>query len=466
MNVAIVGAGPGGYIAAIRAAQLGARVTVVEDHEVGGTCLNRGCIPTKTMIATTELLARCREFDKFGITLNGGFSPDLGKIIERKNRVVGTMVKGIRGLFKSRGISIIEGRGVLVSPREISVTGAEGKVASLGADAIIIATGSSPAELPQLPFDGKRIISSKEALELTAAPGSLIILGAGAIGCEFACIYRELGSEVTMVEMADRAVAAEDREISALLEKELRKKKIRLFTNTKVDKVDLLKEAVTLTLSDGRELTAEKVLVSAGRRPNTYGIGLETAGVGKGDRGEILTDEKMRTSLPGVYAAGDVTGAMMLAHVASAQGIVAAENIMGIESVMRYNAVPSAIFTSPEIASVGLREHQAVEKGLSVKTGHFQFRTLGKAHAIGEISGFIKLVADATSDVLLGAHIIGPHASDLIHEAALAVRKGLTSEDIAGTIHAHPTLAEGLMEAAMDVFGEAIHNPETEGRRA
>ncbi len=459
MKLAVLGAGPGGYVAAIKAAQLNAQVTVIESAEVGGTCLNWGCIPTKTMLASSEMLSKARELDKFGIEFNGGFVPNLAKIIERKNKVVSTQVKGIRSLFKNRGITIKEGRGVLVSPKAIEVRSKDGDAESVEADAIIIATGSRPAQFSAFPFDGKNILSSTEALELTEIPKSLLIVGAGVIGCEFACIYRELGTEVTIVEMLPRAIATEDHEISELLEKELKKKKIRLITGVTGENIAIKDDGVHTFLSDGKELVSEKVLVSIGRALNSTNIGLEALDINRGKRGEIIVNNRMETNVPGVYAIGDVTGGMMLAHTASREGIVAAKNIMGINTVMNYTVVPAAIFTSPEIASVGIREHQALEKGIKYRTGHFPFRGLGKAHAMGEISGLIKLIAEESSDKLIGAHIIGAHASDLIHEAALAIKAGLTITDIADTIHAHPTLAEGIMEAAEDLHGEAVHVP-------
>ena len=459
MKIAILGAGPGGYVAAIRAAQLGAQVTVIEDTEVGGTCLNRGCIPTKTMIASSEALARGRELDKFGLDLNGEIVPNMSKIIERKNKVVSTQVKGIKGLFKSWGVILKEGRGKVVSSSEVEVISRDGSREKISVDRVIIATGSRPAEIPSLPFDGKRIISSTEALEITEIPKSLLIVGAGVIGCEFACIYRELGTDVTIVEMLPRAVATEDLEISELLGKELKKKKIKLILNAKVERVEVKEEVVHAFLSDGKEIIVEKILVSIGRAINSENIGLEEAGISKGSRGEIIVNNRMETNVPGIYAVGDVRGGIMLAHLASKEGIVAVNNIMGRDDTIDYSVVPAAVFTSPEIASVGLREHQAAEKGISYRTGHFQFRALAKAHAMGEISGFIKIISEESSDRILGAHIIGPHASDLIHEAALAMKAGLTVKDIAGTIHAHPTLAEGLMEAAEDVHEEAIHVP-------
>jgi len=459
VRLAILGAGPGGYVAAIKAAQLGAEVIVIEDDEVGGTCLNWGCIPTKTLIASSEVFLKAKELEQFGIDLKGEITPILAKIMARKNRVVSTQVKGIRGLLKSWGIALKEGHGVLTSAREINVNLKDGRREQIEADRIIIATGSRPARISAFPFDGEKIISSNEAVNLAEIPKSLLIIGAGAIGCEFACIYRELGAEVTMVETLPRAVATEDDEISDLLEKELKKKKIKLFTDSRVDRVDVRNDDVHAFLPDGQELVTEKVLVSIGRTMNSDKIGAEAIGIKRGKRGEILVNDRMETSIPGVYAVGDVIGGMMLAHVASKEGLVAVGNIMGTGEIMDYSVVPAAIFTSPEIASVGLREHQAVEKGIKIRIGRFPFRALGKAHAIGEISGLIKLIANASTDKIVGAHIIGPHASDLIHEYAVSMKNGLTVRDVSGTIHAHPTLSEGLMEAAEDVHGEAIHVP-------
>src|SRR3989339_851931 len=425
MRIAILGAGPGGYVAALKAAQLGAQVTVIEDTEVGGTCLNRGCIPTKALVASAEAYSKAKGLEEFGIELRGELIPNLHKINERKNKVVSIQVKGIKGLFKSWGVTLKEGRGALLSQKEIEVRGKDSSTEKIEADKIIIATGSRPAQIPSFIFDGKKILSSDDALNLTEIPKSMLIIGAGVIGCEFACIYKELGADVTMVEMMPRAVVTEDMEISGLLEKELKKKKIKLHTNVKVEKVEVKEDGVHAFMSDGKE---------------------------------IIT-EKMETNVPDIYAIGDVTGGMLLAHTASTQGIVTAKNIMGHNEKMDYGTVPAAIFTSPEIASVGLREHQAEEKGLKIRTGHFQFRGLGKAHAMGEIAGFIKVIADEATDKLLGMHIIGPHASDLIHEGAVAIKAGLKVRDIANTIHAHPTLSEGIMEASEDVHNEAVHIP-------
>lgn len=459
MKITILGAGPGGYVAAIKAAQLGAEVTIIEESEVGGTCLNWGCIPTKTLIASAELLHKMKKAESFGLELDGTVSPDIEKIVERKNKVVSTQVKGIRGLFKSWGVNIIEGRGVIVDPKKIKVTLKDGVTEEVETDRIIIATGSKPAQIPVFPFDGKRIISSDHAINPESVPKSLLIIGAGVIGCEFAFIYKEFGAEVTMVEMMPNAVSTEDEEISQTLERELKKNKIKLMTGTSVEKVDLNENSVTVTLSDGKSVEVEQVLVSIGRAVNTKEIGLEAIGVETGQMGEIIVDSKMQTNVEGVYAIGDVIGGIMLAHLASKEGVVAVENAMGGSSKVNYDVVPAAIFTSPEIGSVGIREKQAVEKGLKYKVGRFQFRGLAKSHAMGEIAGLFKIIADEETDKILGAHIIGAHASDMIHEVALAMEKGLTTKDIAHTIHAHPTLAEGVMEAAEDVHDMAIHCP-------
>ena len=459
MSLVIIGSGPGGYVAAIKAAQLGQSVTVIEDTEVGGTCLNRGCIPTKALIASTDLLSKAREMDKYGIDLNGTVSPNLEKIMARKDKIVSTQVKGIRGLFKSWGIKLLEGKGSLHEGRTVEVALKDGSSISIEADNIIIATGSSPAHIPAFPVDGVNILTSDHALELTEIPKSLVIVGAGVIGCEWAFIFRELGALVTVIEMLPRALATEDTDVSALIQRELKKKKILLMTGTSASEVIIESDHIVTKLLNGPEVVAEKMLVSIGRSFNSTGLGLEALGVKTGKGGEILVDEQMRTNIDGVYAVGDVTGGMLLAHTASAEGIVAAKNICGQEAEMDYSCIPAAIFTSPEIASVGLRDFQVDKMGINTRTGLFQYRALGKAHALGEIVGFFKIIADKKTDKILGAHVVGAEASVIIHEAALAIRNGLTSKDLARTIHAHPTLSEGLLEAAEDVHEEAIHIP-------
>lgn len=464
MKLIILGAGPGGYVAAIKAAQLGAEVTVIEEKEVGGTCLNLGCIPTKALVASSEALSLIKRAEEYGVFINGEVRPDLKKIMERKDRIVSTQVKGIRSLFKVRNIRLVEGRGELAGGLKVKVRRKDGGEETIEGDRIIIATGSRPATIPAFPVDGVNILSSDDVWKLSEIPKSMVIIGAGVIGTEFACIFRELGTEITMVELLSRALSTEDEEISEIMEKELKKKKIKLFTSVKVESVRSSSEGVTLKLSDGREIQAEKVLVSIGRAFNTDGIGLERTGIERGPRGEIKVNDRMETSERGIYAIGDVTGGILLAHVASKEGIVAAVNACGGNERIDYSVVPAAIFSSPEIASVGLREFQARESGIPVVTGTFQYRALGKAHAMGEISGLFKIVADAKTDRVLGVHIIGAHASDIIHEAALAIKAGLKVKDIADMIHAHPTLSEGLMEAAEDVHNMAIHLPPKKGQ--
>ena len=459
MKLAIIGAGPGGYVAAIKAAQLGAEVTVIEDTEVGGTCLNKGCIPTKTLLASTELLHKIRHSEDYGIDVTGQIMPNLSKIMERKNKVVSIQVKGIRALFKSWGINLIEGKGMILTPEKIKVEKKDGSTEIVGTDRIIIATGSRPGHLPMFPIDGEHILSSDDVLNIKSIPKSLIIIGAGVIGCEFAFIFNELGTDITMLEIMPRAISTEDPEISETLEREMKKKKIKLFTGVKISKVNSQQDGIHVQLDGNKEFIAEKILVSVGRKLNSDRIGLEEIGIQKGARGEIVVNEKMETNIDRIYSIGDVTGNLMYAHVASKQGKIVAENIMGNNEKMDYSVVPYAIFTSPEIAAVGLKESQALDKGLKVKTGSFQFRAIGKAHVMGEITGFVKIVSDETSDRILGVHIIGPHASDLIHEAALAIKAGLKTKDIAQTIHAHPTLSEAMMESAEDLNGEAIHVP-------
>jgi len=458
-RITIVGSGPGGYVAAIRAAQRGARVTVVEDAEVGGTCLNWGCIPTKTLIASTDALEMARHAADFGVELSGEVTYNLPKIRERRDKVVSTQVKGIRALFKSWGVDLIPGRGSLISEDVVRAVRKDGTTQDIRSDRIIIATGSRPAAIPGLPFDGNNILSSNDAVLMHEVPASILIVGAGVIGCEFAFLYRSLGSSVTVVEMLPRALASEDEDISSLIEKELKKAKIKLITGARIENMEGTAEGVTAVLSNGQEVRAAKALVSIGRALNTEGLRLEDAGLAAGKRGEIPVNERMETAVPGIYAIGDVTGIMMLAHVASRQGIVAAENALGGSVSMDYAAVPAGIFTRPEIGSVGLREHQARERGMKISTGAFPYRALGKAHAMGEIAGIVKVIADAGTDRVLGVHICGAHAADLVHEGALAITMGATSKQLGAMIHAHPTLAEGLMEAAEAVHGNAIHLP-------
>jgi dihydrolipoamide dehydrogenase len=456
-RIIIIGAGPGGYVAAIRAAQLGAQVTVVEAQAVGGVCLNWGCIPSKTLLSLVDLGERARHAQAWGVTFEGPIGFDLKRMIARKNEVVQSLVKGIATLFKQWNIQQVAGRGELVSDRQVRVTDIEGATSLLEADAIVLATGSSWPQLPQFPIDGQQVISSKEALELVDIPRNILIVGGGVEGCEFACLFSGLGSQVTVIEMMPTLLPMEDDDTVAILTREFKKRKIQLALNTTIQDWQSTAEGIHATLSSGQSVVAEKMLISVGRRMNSRGLGLETVGVKTGSREEILVDEHMETSIPGVYAIGDVTGKSMLAHVASAQGKVAASNAMGTTQSINYDVIPAGIFTLPEIGRVGLTEQQAKERGVNISIGRFRYGGLGKAQAVGETAGQFKIIADQQSKKIVGVHIIGAHAADLIHEGALAMQGGLTVTDMADMIHAHPTLSEGLMEAAEDMEGLAIH---------
>jgi dihydrolipoamide dehydrogenase len=464
-HLAILGAGPGGYVAAIRAAQLGARVTVIENQALGGVCLNWGCIPSKALLSVVELGDKAKKAKDFGIQLGGPVTYDPAVMVARKNKVVATLVKGIATLFKTWNIEHVEGTGELLDARTVRVTKPDGTETRVVADGLIIATGSSWPNLPLFPIDGTQIITSKQALDLSKIPASLLIVGGGVEGCEFASLYSGLGTQVTLVELVPRLLPLEDEEISQMMERELKKRGVDIRTGVTVDQIVRQPDLVTAHLRDGLSLNVEQVLVSVGRGFNSRGIGLEKAGVQVGTRGEIVVNDRMETNVPGVYAIGDVVGKAMLAHVASAQGKVAVENFMGRPRTIDYDVIPTGIFTLPEIGRVGLTEQQARDRCLaagkdpqqSVRVGRFRYGGLGKAQATGDIQGLLKVVADAESDRILGVHILGAHAADLVHEAALAMHLGATVSRVAEMIHAHPTLAEGLMEAMEDVHGHAIH---------
>lgn len=463
-RIAIIGAGPGGYVAALRGAQLGAKVTVIEDREVGGTCLNRGCIPSKAMISCVEVLEKVKKGEEFGIKISGEVSPDLSRIIDRKNKIVGTLVRGIHSLFKSWGVELIEGRGSLTDRHQIKVVTKAGEEKVIEADSIILATGSRPAKIPIFSFDGKRVMTSDDVLDMRDLPSTLLIVGGGVIGCEFASIYSGLGVDVTIVELLPRILATEDEEIGSLLERELKKRNVKIITGIKVDKVQMPNDKdqmskLKITLSDGKVIEANRMLVSIGRELCSDGLNLDKIGVTIGKRSEVLVNEWMETNVAGIFAIGDLVGGMLLAHKASAEGKVAVKNCIDGEEVMDYSVVPAGIFTLPEIGRVGLTESEAKERGTGVKVGRFNFRGLGKAHAMGEISGMVKVISDEKTKKVVGVHIIGPHATDLIHEAAVAMKIGATYDQVADTIHTHPTLSEAVMEAMEDTGGISIHTP-------
>jgi len=464
-HIAILGAGPGGYVAAIRAAQLGARVTVIENQALGGVCLNWGCIPSKALLSVVELGDKLKKADELGVVLPGPARYDLARMVARKNKAVAGLVKGIATLFKAWNIEQVEGTGSLRDQRTIDVRKNDGTESQITADAIVIATGSSWPNLPQFPIDGRQILTSKDLLDLEVIPPRLLIVGAGVEGCEFAALYSGLGTQVTVVELLSRVLPTEDEEIASMMDRELKKRGVTLCTGTTVDRLERSDAAVTVHLKDGTTITVEKLLISVGRGFNSHDIGLEQVGVQTGRRGEILVNDRMETTVPGIFAIGDVVGKAMLAHVASAQGKVAVENIMGHSITVRYDVIPAGIFTLPEIGRVGLTEQQAREQvqaagqqpDQALKVGRFRYGGLGKAQATGDVTGLFKVISEASTGTILGVHILGAHAADLIHEAAMAMQVGARVSQLAEMIHAHPTLSEGLMEAAEDVDGRAIH---------
>ena len=464
-HLAILGAGPGGYVAAIRAAQLGARVTVIENQALGGVCLNWGCIPSKALLSVVELGDKAKKAKELGLQLEGSVAYDAAVMVARKNKVVSNLVKGIATLFKTWNIAHIEGTGELLDARTIRITKADGSDTQVRADGLIVATGSSWPNLPLFPIDGTQIMTSKQALDLATIPASLLIVGGGVEGCEFAALYSGLGTRVTMVELLPRLLPLEDEEISQMTERELKKRGVDIHTGVTVDSIVREPGLVTAHLRNGLSFNVEQVLVSVGRGFNTRGIGVEKAGIEIGSRGEVLVNDRMETNVTGVYAIGDVVGKAMLAHVASAQGKVAAENFLGHPRTIDYDVIPTGIFTLPEIGRVGLTEQQARERVAAMgkdpqqalKIGRFRYGGLGKAQATGDIQGLVKVIAETETGRILGTHILGAHATDLVHEAALAMQVGATVSQVADMIHAHPTFAEGLMEAMEDVHGRAIH---------
>lgn len=455
VDVVVIGGGPGGYVAALRVAQLNGRVVLIERDTVGGTCLNRGCIPTKSLYTSAKVLNACRNASQFGVNA-GAASPNLAGMISRKDKIVGQLVRGVESLLKRADIRIVKGTGRILGPGQVEAIHADGTCEIIETRTILVATGSEPARLPILPTDSPNIIDSTEALKLTEIPGRLVVIGAGAVGLELATIYHTLGSKVIVIEMLPQILPAEDEEVAGLLEKELVKQGLEILTGMKVIRAAQKSDCLELELSSGRVIQTDMTLVAAGRSLNTENIGLESIGVQLNKR-QILVNSRMQTNIPGVYAIGDVVGGWMLAHVASKQGLVAAENIMGIPTRMDYRVVPRTVWTIPEVASVGMTQKEAEEAGRPVRVGRFPFRALGKAKAIGEVEGFVKLIGDAKTDELLGAQMIGPDVTDLIAEVALGMQLETTVEEVAHTIHAHPTLPEAIMEAAHNLIGQPIH---------
>ncbi len=456
MKVAVIGGGPGGYVAAIKAAMLGAEVTVIEKRKVGGTCLNVGCIPTKALLASSSLISSIKEAKDFGIHINGEVESNFDDIMNRKNKVVSQLISGIEFLFEKRGIKLVNGFGKLVDTNKIEVNKEDGSKELVEADKIILANGSQPVILPMFPYDGDKIITSDEALNLKDVPKSLLIVGGGVIGCEFGQFFRALGTEVTIVEMFDQLLPLEDKDVAKQLQRQFKKDKIKVMTGVKIEKCEIVDNEVVATLSNGKEVKAEKALLSIGRKPYLDNSGIEDIGI-ELERGKVIVNENLETNVKGIYAIGDIINTPFLAHVASKEGLVAAQNaVCGNSKTVNYAAVPRCVYTEPEVAGVGKTEKELQENGIEYNTGQFDFRALGKAQAIGHFQGFIKILADK-NDKIIGASIVGPHATDLLTELSLAVHLGLTVEEVGDVIHAHPTLSEGIMEALHDVHGECVH---------
>lgn len=455
-DIAVIGGGPGGYPAAIRAAQNGKSVALIEAKEMGGTCLNRGCIPSKALIAGAEELERIRKAHEFGIQVQEP-SFDYGQMASRKDKVVSNIRSSLESLIAANKITVFRGFGQLISPREIKVTGKDNL--TIQADKIILATGSEPRNIPAFPFDYERIHDSTSLLALTKLPKSLVIIGGGVIGCEFASLYATLGVQVTILELLPRILPMEAQDVSQALTRAFIKRGIQIETGVKVEKINRTENDVQVLIEGGRSFTAEMALVSVGRLLNTKGIGLEKAGVLVQDNGIIATNEKMETNVDGIYAVGDIASKWWLAHVATHQGVIAADNACGKTAHMFYNAVPSVTFTHPEIATVGLSLEEALKQGYKAKVGAFPFQALGKSQAALHTDGFAQIVIDEKTGQILGAQVVGYEASTLIAEMALAIANELTVECVTETIHAHPTIAESWMEAAFLAEGMPVHMP-------
>ncbi|MBQ8778334.1 MAG: dihydrolipoyl dehydrogenase [Alistipes sp.] len=454
-DIIVVGSGPGGYVAAIRAAQLGKKVAIVEKADLGGVCLNWGCIPTKALLKSAQVFSYCKNAAHYGVAVEGEVKPDFEKIVARSRTVAETMSKGVAFLMKKNNIDVINGFGKLAGDGTVDVDGA-----LYDADAIILATGARPREMPFMPVDGEHVITSKEALVLPKLPASMIVVGSGAIGSEFACLYASLGVKVTVIEYMPQMMPLEDEEVAKTMERSFRKMRATVLTSTNVKSVTVGDDGMCNVEIEGKKgaetLTAEIVLSAVGIKSNIENIGLEEVGV-EVERDKIKVDEHYQTSVKGVYAIGDIIATPALAHVASAEALHCVEHICGLTpDAVDYSTIPSCIFTAPEVASVGMTEQQAQKAGIEYKVGRFPFTASGKATAAGDRDGFVKLIFDA-DEKLIGAHLVGANVTEMLGEPTLAKRLGVTAHAIAKTIHSHPTMHEGLMEASEAAMGAAIH---------
>ena len=457
-DVLVIGGGPGGYVAAIRAAKNGAKTALVERKEFGGTCLNIGCIPTKTLIAGVDVYHKARHAMEFGVKISGEVSPDWEAMLARKDSVIKTLRGGIGSLLKAAGVTVFKGHGAFTGRKTVKVVDGEGgEVEEITANKIIIASGSEtlvPGFIPK----GKRVITSTELLSIPEIPKSLLILGGGVIGCEFACLFAELGTKVTIVEMLDSIMPNIDRETSRVVAAQMQKMGIEIMNGKPLGDLKADDKGVSGKVGD-LTVSADYLPVSIGRKPALEAMNLAASGVKTNERGWIPVDSSCRTNVPGIFAIGDATGSWQLAHAASAMGVVAADVACGKKNAFDGSLVPGCIFTSPEIGSVGKSQEQCDKEGIETRVGKFPFAALGKAMAINETVGFCKIIADAKTDQILGVHIVGPHATDLIAEACPALHLEITAKELGKAIHAHPTLGEAMMEAAHAVHGESAHIP-------
>jgi dihydrolipoamide dehydrogenase len=468
-DVVVIGSGPGGYVAAIRAAQLGLRVAIVERESLGGVCLNWGCIPTKALIHNATVVETLQHAKEYGITFDN-LTVDFGPAVKRSRSVVDRMTKGVGFLMKKNKIDVIEGHAVFSDAHTIKVGSSEFKPdaaeRSVTSANFIVATGARARSLPGVEIDGERVIQYRDAVVMADLPRRMIVVGSGAIGMEFSYVYSSYGCEVTVIEMLDQVLPLEDAEVAAEVQKAFNKAGIKTLVSTRTEKVEIDGSEVKVTVRNVKDdsvetLTADKVLMAIGVRPNTDALELEAAGVKVDERGFIPVDERMRTNVEGIYSIGDCTGKLALAHVASAMGIVAAETIAGVETLPipqeRYKFMPRCTYCHPQVASLGMTEAQAREAGLEIKVGKFPFMPNGKAQALNEKVGFVKIIADARYGEILGAHLVGPEVTEMLPELSLAQFMEITPAEIARNVHAHPTLSEVLMEAAHAVEGHPIH---------